>query len=472
MKFGQSQLDRHSQVPVYRQIYDRFRDAIARGQLGPGERLPSARSLASQLGTARGTVDVAYNMLAGEGYIIGRGAAGTIVAPCIAQHLQSVKKRPRTTPRTNEDRPSPRPEKARPFQMGLPALDVFPRKLWSRLAMRRARTLTEAMMVYPDPLGERTLRDQIACYLAIARGIQCSPQQIVITSGFQGGLALLKELLLQPGDAVWLEDPGYFMTRRAFEIIGANVIAVPVDENGLSVDAGIELNKHARIAVVTPSHQAPLGVSLSLPRRLALLDWAQQHDAWIIEDDYDGEFRYTSRPLPALKSLDQADRVIYAGTFSKVLFPALRVGYIVLPENLLDRCAEISLLLQSGRSLLNEQIIADFMAEGHFARHIRRMRQLYANRRAALAEVLNDRMGGRFRVDLSAGGLHLLAWPKRRESDRLLVSKATALGLAPGALSAYSIKQDCGSALLLSFTNIPVEAAPKAVSLLEQALAT
>ncbi|TXH36642.1 MAG: PLP-dependent aminotransferase family protein [Rhodospirillaceae bacterium] len=471
MKLGQPELDRHSRTPVYRQVYDRFRDAIARGQLAPGERLPSARSLASQLGTARGTIDVAYNMLAGEGYIIGQGAAGTIVAPGIAQHLPNVKKRQKTAPRASDDRPSLRLEKARPFQMGMPALDAFPRKLWSRLAMRRARSLTPAMMVYPDPLGDRALRDQIASYLAIARGIQCSAQQVVITSGFQGALGLLKELLLHRGDSVWLEDPGYFMTRRAFEITGADIVPVPVDDEGLCVDAGIALNAHARIAVVTPSHQAPLGVSLSLPRRLALLDWARQNDAWIIEDDYDGEFRYTSRPLPALKSLDQADRVIYAGTFSKVLFPALRLGYLVLPENLLDRCAEISLLLQSGRSLLNEQIIADFMAEGHFARHIRRMRQLYADRRTALADALTDRMGNRFRVDLAAGGLHLLARPKRRESDRALVRKATACGLAPAALSTYCIKRDCGSALLLGFTNIPAETAPRTVRLLEQALA-
>ena len=472
MKLGQSELDRHSQTPVYRQIYDRFRDAIARGQLAPGERLPSARSLASQLGTARGTVDVAYNMLAGEGYIIGRGAAGTIVAPAIAQHLPNIKKRQKMAPRAGEDRPSLRQEKARPFQMGMPALDAFPRKLWSRLAMRRARSLTTAMMVYPDPLGDRALRDQIASYLAIARGIQCSAQQVVITGGFQGALGLLKELLLRPGDSVWLEDPGYFMTRRAFEIIDADIVPVPVDEEGLCTDAGIALNADARLAVVTPSHQAPLGVSLSLPRRLTLLDWAQQNDAWIIEDDYDGEFRYTGRPLPALKSLDRADRVIYAGTFSKVLFPALRIGYLVLPENLLDRCAEISLLLQSGHSLLNEQIIADFMAEGHFARHIRRMRQLYADRRAALAEALTDRMGNRFRLDLSAGGLHLLARAKRRESDRVLVRKAAARGLGPTALSTYCIKQDCGSGLLLGFTNIPAETAPKVVRLLEQALAS
>lgn len=499
-------LDRRSKIPFYHQIYDRFRDAIAAGQLAPGDRLPSARSLASQLGTARGTIDVAYNMLAGEGYIVGQGAAGTVVAPGIVtsgiatsgiavaavqatdsregkyRQPRSVRQRaaktaparsdPDTSRQEHDGEPVGRGNQGEPrlFQMGIPAFDAFPRKLWTRLAARRARTLTTAMMGYPDPQGDPGLRDAIAAYLAIARGIRCHAGQIIITGGYQGALGLITRTLLQPGDAVWLEDPGYFLSRLAFQAAKAKIVPVPVDDEGLDVDAGLRRQASARFAVVTPSHQSPLGVSLSLHRRLALLDWAQQRDAWVIEDDYDSEYRYVGRPLPALKSLDQEDRVLYVGTFSKVLLPALRLGYLVVPESLTRQFDETCRLLHPNQNAFGETVIADFMAQGHFARHIRRMRQLYAERRSALAEALTEQLGDRFQLHLAAGGLHLLMRPRKRESDRLLVQRAQAHGLAPTSLSTFRLERDCGSGLLLNFTNIPAENAPKAASLLARAL--
>src|SRR5579875_2781870 len=327
------ELDRRLGLPAYRQIYERIRKAILSGNLPPGAKLPSTRSLSSQLAIARGTVELAYEMLAGEGYILGRAAAGTIVDPELAQKIALPARRAReAAPHSASPRDFPPPTPPLPFQLGVPAFDAFPRKLWSRLVARRARGLSTLAMVYQDPAGYAPLRQAIVNYLAIARGIACTVEQVFVTAGFQGAIGLITHALLGKGDAVWVEDPGYFRAREAFILAGAAPVPVPVDSDGLDVAAGIARAPAALFAMVTPSHQSPLGVSLALPRRLALLAWATSRDAWIIEDDYDSEFRYRGRPLPALKSLDAAGRVLYVGTFSKVLLPGLRLGYLVVPE--------------------------------------------------------------------------------------------------------------------------------------------
>jgi GntR family transcriptional regulator/MocR family aminotransferase len=459
------ELDRQNKTPFYRQIYTRLADAIARGVLRPGEQLPSARSLASHLATSRGTIDLAYSILAGEGYVQTQGAAGTVVAPGFtapAGFIASAS-RPRIGPPDGTFT-------VKPFMMGLPALDVFPRKLWARLSARHARALSLPAMAIPDPAGYAPLREAVASYLAVSRGILCSTEQVIITSGFQSALGLITRALLQPGDRVWLEDPCYFIVRMALRAIGAEVVGVPVDVEGLIVTAGIARVPRARFAYVTPSHQAPLGVSLSLGRRMALLSWAASADAWIIEDDYDSEFRYGSRPLPALKSLDQAGRVIYVGSFSKVLFPGLRLGYMVAPESQIDRFKRICHLLYCDRPVLNQAIVADFMTEGHFARHIKRMRKLYADRRAAVAAALIEVFGKKIDLQLQAGGMHLLARFPGCKSDVDWVACAAAHGLAPVALSKWRVEQDCGQGLLLSFTNIPPQNARESAVRLQQAL--
>src|SRR5215470_10906430 len=318
-------------VPLYRQIYRHFRETITLGQLRPGDRLPSARRLAEEFGTARGTIDAAYAMLAGEGYILARGAAGTIVSPQLGGP---------TIGRGAAKRPAERTEQSavsapRPFQMGQPSLDAFPRKLWSRVVAHQARQLSPSDLAYPDPAGFGPLRDVIAGYLASSRGITCTSQQILITNGYQDALGLISDVLLHGDSKVWLEDPCYPLVRDALEDAGAKLVPIRVDAEGLRVADGVARARRARLAVVTPSHQSPLGVALSLPRRLALLSWASAAGAWVIEDDYDSEFRYVGRPLPALKSLDRDQRVVYAGTFSKVLYPSLRLGYLVVPESLL-----------------------------------------------------------------------------------------------------------------------------------------
>ena len=355
--------------------------------------------------------------------------------------------------------------------MGLPALDAFPHKSWSSLTVRAARSLGAVALDPPDPLGHRPLREAVAGYLGIARGVACTPDQVLITAGFQGALSLVTQVLLRPGDPVWVEDPGYLLARQRLEASGARLVPVRVDREGMRVAAGTVAAPRARLALVTPTHQSPLGVALSLQRRLALLAWAAEAGAWILEDDYDSEFRYTGHPLPALKSLDRAERVLYAGSFSKVLFPGLRLGYLVVPDELADAFRRASRQLHCGRPVLEQAVTAAFMQEGHFARHIRRMRALYAARRKALAAALDEAFGDRIQLELAAGGMHLLARFPEAPDDGTLVRRAAAAGLAPTALSSLSLAHDCGQGLLLSFTNVPEPAATEVAGRLAAALA-
>jgi GntR family transcriptional regulator/MocR family aminotransferase len=458
-------LDRDATGPLYRQIVERLRAAIALGTLQGGARLPSSRGLASQLGIARGTVDAAYALLAGEGVLLSRGAAGTIVSPHLAGHggtgIRSAHRAPRQSsiPRIL------------PFQMGLPALDAFPRKLWSSLTAREARRLRPADLALPDPAGHWPLREAIANYLGLSRGITCGPGQVWVTGGFQGALSLVSRTILRPGDTVWVEDPGYVPARRALVSAGTKLLPVPVDRDGMWIDAALQRAPGARLALVTPTHQSPLGVALSLPRRLSLLAWAAEAGAWVLEDDYDSEFRYTGHPLPALKRLDHAERVLFAGSFSKVLFPGLRLGYLVVPDALTKDVDRANSLLQAGQPALEQRVVAAFMTEGHFARHLRRTRALYAARRAALAEALATAFGERVQIELQSGGMHLIARFNASPDDTALERRALAHDLAPTALSSAFAEHQRGQGLLLGFTNIPEAEAPAMAERLARALA-
>jgi GntR family transcriptional regulator / MocR family aminotransferase len=448
-------LDPTETGPLFLQIAARVRTAIARGQMSPGGRLPSSRALAAQLAVARGTVDAAYAMLAGEGAIVAHGSAGTIVAGLAGRRGQAPEQSPFTFPPA----PAATPSAPLPFRMGLPALAEFPRKLWSNLTVRVVRASQPADLAEADPAGLYELRREIAAYLGISRGIRCAPDEVLITAGYQGALAVIRNVLVRPGDPVWMEDPGYHMTRQALETAGARVVPVRVDQCGLVVTAGAAAAPGAKLAVVTPTHQCPTGVALTLPRRLELLTWAAEAGSWIVEDDYDSEFRYVGRPLPSLKSLDHRQRVLYAGSFSKVLFPALRLGYLVVPKELAAVFLRASRLLTSGQSVPEQRVVAAFMRHGHFARHIRRMRILYAERRRELAKALETGFGGHVTVEMAAGGMHLLARFADAADDTELVKRAAAAGLAPTALSSMAMARDCGQGLLLGFTNVlPMEA--------------
>ncbi len=460
-------LDPSLATPAFQQIASRLREAMSTGVLAPGARLPSARGLATQLGVARGTVDAAYAVLAGEGCIETRGPAGSVVSPHFSACPTPPTQRPIPFAAGPMDAVAGPPP---PFRMGLPALDAFPRKLWSGLTVRAARAMGMELLAHPDPAGHRPLREAIAAYLGVSRGIACTADHVLVTGGFQGGLSLVAQVLLRPGDPVWVEDPGYFLARHRLEAAGARLVPVRVDREGLRVAAGITAAPRARLALVTPTHQSPLGVALSLPRRLALLAWAAETGAWVLEDDYDSEFRYTGHKLPALKSLDRAERVLYAGSFSKVLFPGLRLGYLVVPDELREAFLRASRQMQYGQPVLEQRVTAAFMAEGHFGRHLRRMRSLYAVRRSALAAALDATFGERVRVELEAGGMHLLARFPDVPDDGTLARRAARIGLAPTALSSLVMAHDCGQGLLLSFTNVPEEAAPNLVHRLAAAL--
>jgi GntR family transcriptional regulator/MocR family aminotransferase len=347
---------------------------------------------------------------------------------------------------------------------------MFPRKIWSHLVARQARELTAAEMAYPDPAGFPPLRETVAAYLATSRGINCTWRQVLITDGYQGALDLIAQVLLNRNDKVWLEDPCYPLARAALEAAGAKLVPIGVDTEGMRVADGVTQARRARLAVVTPSHQSPLGVALSLPRRLALLSWASEASALVVEDDYDSEFRYVGRPLPALKSIDRNERVLYAGSFSKVLFPSLRLGYLVLPEDFVAVFACANLHRSFGVSTLVQRTVASFMIQGHFARHVKRMRDLYATRRRVLGAALSAVFGERIVVDLKPGGMHLIVRCSSRVDDVQLAKFAQDAGLAVEPLSRRAVAHPCGRALLLGFTNVNESEAMDLCRKLEQAI--
>ncbi|WP_050477997.1 PLP-dependent aminotransferase family protein [Herbaspirillum rhizosphaerae] len=446
--------------PFYRQIYTRFRNAIADRLLKPGDRIPSARALAEELGVARGTIEAAYSLLSAEGYVETRGQAGTIVtlglkpglhAGPAQQEAAAPTARPRTAAAPVLHLPTPQPL---PFQMGLPALDAFPRKLWSRLAARTIRATAHSDMTYPPYAGVAALRNEIATYLQLSRGVACTPEQVFVTSGYRETLQLITGALFKGGDKVWTEDPGYLPTANALAQAGVTPVPVPVDGEGIRVELGVQAAPRARAAIVTPAHQSPLCVSLSLQRRFALLDWAARANAWIVEDDYDGEYRYVGRPLPALQSLDRDGRVLYAGTFSKVLFPGIRLAYLVVPVSQIERFAAVSQTMFSGSPALTQSIVADFIADGHFARHVQRMRKLYGERRKIAAEGLDSLLGKYLRVDPQPGGMHLILRMRGRRSDKPLADAMRKDGMYAHTLSQRTVRHQTQPGLLLGFTNI------------------
>lgn len=452
-RYGLSSLDPQAGMPLYQQIYLRLRNAITDGLISPGQRIPAARALAKELGLARGTIESAYSLLASEGYVQARGQAGTVVMPGL-EHIGGT---PLPVEPASASIPAlPQTQPVAPFQMGLPALDAFPRKIWARLAARCARSTQIQDMVYPPLAGVTILREAIAGYLRVSRGINCVPQQVFITSGYRDTIELVSRTLLAAGDNAWVEDPGYGPTKDMLASMGMALVPVSVDNEGICVEQGKERAADARLAIVTPAHQSPLSVSLSLARRLALLDWAAHSNAWIIEDDYDGEYRYLGRPLPALKSLDGEGRVIYSGTFSKVMFPGLRLAYCVVPQGLVTRFDDAVQIHGSGAPALVQAIVTAFMKEGHFSRHIQRMRRLYAERRVAVAAGLMDVLGERLRVELQPGGMHLILRPREGAGmdDVAIARRMCEQGMFAHGLSSWYLKPPVTHGLLISFTNV------------------
>jgi GntR family transcriptional regulator/MocR family aminotransferase len=414
---------RDARTPAHRWLYGALRAAILRGRLRPGARLPSTRNLAVQYGLSRGTVVAAFAQLIAEGYISGTVGSGTYVSAVLPDELLQVAAlagpegplpaAPRRLSRRAAQVaafPAIEPRPLRAFRPNLPALDQFPTALWAQLASRRLRRASLRMLIGCDNAGYAPLRAAVADYLAASRGVACHPDQVLIVSGIQEALDLVARLALDPGDAVCMEDPGYGGARRVFLAAEARIVIAPVDDEGMRLPPARQL-RGVRLAYVTPAHQYPLAVAMSLPRRLALLAWARAAGALVFEDDYDSEFRYAGRPLPALQSLDRGGgQIIFAGTFAKVLFPSLRLGYLVAPSDLVDRLTAALSLIHRHAPLLDQTVVCDFIAEGHFGRHLRRMRQLYAERLAVLMECAQRQLAGRLELSPVEAGLHTIGW--------------------------------------------------------------
>jgi GntR family transcriptional regulator/MocR family aminotransferase len=486
-------LDHSSPVPLHRQIYNWLRHAILSGQLRPGQRLPSTRILASQLGISRNTTNTAYDQLLAEGYLDSKTGYGTTVARDLPEALLQVTSgpaRPKSTALSPEvalsdignlamARQSNLPAslshstdvmRSGFFRAGVPAVELFPYKLWAQLVARRARRSLPEVSLYQEPAGYRPLREAIAAHLGVARGVRCQPEQIIMVTGSQGALDLSARLLLNPGDFAWLEDPGYFGARYALQNSGAQLAPIPVKEDGLDVAEGKRRCPQARLASVTPSHQFPIGVTMGLAQRLALLDWASQSGAWILEDDYDSEFRFGGRPLEALQGLDRNQRVIYIGTFSKVLFPALRLGYLVVPPKLVEPFIALRRFTDTHLPLLEQMALADFIMEGHFVRHIRRMRTLYASRRDALVAAIKSELGDWLEVQPPEAGMHLTGWLPPGIDDQIVAQKAAAQGIDLLPISRLSLNPLARGGLVLSYAAISEEEIWTGISKLGQML--
>ena len=491
-------VDPDAATPLYRQVYEGLRDAILSGRLARGARLPSTRALATDLGVARNTVLLAFEQLRSEGYLHGRRGGGTRARELAPDAMLTVPRPPRTravkrAPADVAPAISTRgrllvetgstliraPGKHAPFELGVPAIDAFPMRRWAQLAGRRWRR-GDVDLGELDPAGEPALRAAIASYVGTSRGVRCTPEQVLVLNGAQQALHLVSQVLLDPGDDVWIEEPGYVGARVAFLAAGARLVPVRVDDDGLDVAEGMRSAPRARLAYVTPSHQFPLGVVMSASRRLQLLAWAGASGAWILEDDYDSEFRYAGRPLPCLQGLEVEQRapgqhahVLYAGTFSKTLVSGLRLGYMIVPDVLIDAFRAARSVVDRHTPMPYQHVLADFIGEGHYFRHIRHVRALCAERQEALVDAARKRLTGLIEIAPDPAGLHLLGRLAPGLNDVAAYEAAMARGVRSWALSKFHLGTPArGGALVLGYGGFAEPAIRRGVEQLARALET
>jgi GntR family transcriptional regulator/MocR family aminotransferase len=453
-----------SALPLHRQLYQSIRDGILQGKLSKGASLPSSRTLQRDLGVSRNTVLSAIAQLVAEGYLIGRRGSGVFVAATLPDELLNAPRDPlgrdaravsaasRTAVADELVRLPAGPSPVQPFNFWVAALDHFPFSTWSALLKRHLTHPDTSLLAYGRAAGFRPLREAIAAHLASSRAVNCDAHQVLITAGAQQGLTLVARVLLKAGDRVVVEDPVYMGALMAMRWTGAEVIPVPVDREGLDVDAATRLGGDARLAFVTPSRQFPLGMTMSVSRRLALLEWARVAGAWILEDDYDSEYRFAGRPIASLQGMDSSERVIYMGTFSKVLFPSLRIGYLVLPPALVDVFAAARGWNDWHSPTLEQAVLADFFSEGHFGRHLRRMRALYAHRHAVLLAAARRHLVGLLDVEPSTGGMFTVGWLPQGTDAVAAARMASEQGVTADPLQTYAaLSRALPPALLLGF---------------------
>jgi GntR family transcriptional regulator / MocR family aminotransferase len=473
--------------PAYARIYDRIRTAIASGALSLNARLPSSRTLAKDLGVARNTVDWALSQLVADGYIVRRRGAGSFVvgrlperdAPPLALKRAAVLRRgaePRVSQRAKALQIYPghyRSVAAIPFTPSLPPIDLFPRKVWNRLLNREAGRPGGDYWAYGASNGLPALREAIAAHTSAMRATRCSPDQVIVVTSAQQAAELAGKVLADPGDRAWVETPGYQPVQHCFRAAGLDVVQAPVDEQGLDVRAARMLAPRARLAYVTPAHQYPLGYEMSLERRRALLDWAQDEDAYVVEDDYDGDYRYEGRPLASLQGIDTSGRVIYVGSFNKILFPALRIAYAIAPESLVGAFVDAKHVADGHTTLLMQGVLAAFIHEGHLARHLRRTRAIYDERRIAFleeAQILADVLD----FGPATAGMHVTGIFKDgqmlRVDDRAVTAECARAGVEVHPLSKYGATDRGG--LVFGFAGASRAAARSGLEIVRRAIAS
>lgn len=451
---------------AYRWLSASLRAAILEGRLRPGTRLPSTRELAAQHKLSRGTIVASFEQLRSEGYLEGTIGSGTYVTKVLPEAWFQVHPKAHAKPalppkrlarlsacaeRTRlfegyESRPT------RAFRPNLPALDLFPMTLWTQIAARRLRNASVNLLMGCEPLGYLPLRQAVADYINASRGVRCVPQQIAIVSGVQEALDLVGRLLINPGDRVLMENPGYSGAALVFQALGAKVKAVSLDDEGVRL--GFSKSRNVRLIYLTPGHQFPLGVTMSLARRMQLLQWAQQSGALIFEDDYDSEFRYSGSSIPALQGLDRNQRVLYAGSFSKVLFPSLRLGYLVVPQSLVDAVEAAKSLTSRHAPLLDQAVLCDFITQGHFGRHLRRMRLIYAERLSILLSEANQKLAGLLEISPVQAGLQTSAWLLNNINGEAAAAAAKDHGVEVTPLSRHALTTGPREGLQLGFAAV------------------
>jgi GntR family transcriptional regulator/MocR family aminotransferase len=469
-------IDRSDAKPLHRQLYDGYREAILRGDLAPGQKIPSSRELATEMQVSRFPVLHAYAQLLAEGYFESQVGSGTFISATLPEQMMSSEHR--------ADCPERRPLGLRPvarrnslypafrrdtplrgcgaFGLHQPASDHFPFQAWSELANRHSRNPSSGSLQRIDPMGLQRFRSEICRYLHTARSVKCDPEQIMIVSGSQQALDITARVLFNPGDSVLVEEPGYSLQKTVLAAAGCRLKLVPVDDQGLDITRATRW-KGAKAAFVTPSHQFPLGSTMSATRRILLLNWAQSEGAWIVEDDYDSEYRFDTKPIASLQGLDVNSRVIYIGTFSKVLFPSLRIGYIVIPRDLVSLFESVRYVTDIFPPYLYQEVLADFMQLGHLGRYIRKMRRIYAERRNVLVECIRAEFGEALKVHGSSAGMHVSVTLAEGFSDLEICGRASEQRLWLWPLSPHYAVKDALQGFVLGFGSTGTEQIPEAI---------
>ncbi len=456
-------LDRADREPLHRQLASELKRLILAQAIAPGARLPSSRVYAEELGVSRATIVAAVDELIAEGYAEGRHGSGVFVAPDLPDHVLSAATQ--TVPFAESV--LPRPDEVRPFQPAAPELALFPHEIWAKLMLKTWRNPVRELLSSPDPLGWAPLRLAIADHLRAFRGMRCAPEQVVITSGAGEALELLAQSILKRGDKVMIEEPGYVLIRKTFSELGIRTLSIPVDEDGLDIARGA---RDARAAVVTPARHYPLGMTMPLARRLSLLEWARLRRTWIIEDDYDSEYRYHGKPLPALMGMDESGVVISLGSFSKTMLPGLRIGYLVVPHGLIGEISTVMRERGARVSLFLQPVLADFMRLGHYAIHIRRMRRLYTKRQAALRDAIARHARTILSTQAEPAGMHLICTLANGMNDRDASKRAAKAGLLAPALSDYFAGEPFRQGLVLGYAGFDETVIDASIRKLAEAL--